>query len=90
LLRLYFALLDTAQLEPDADLQSLEQALQEVQTLYDKIIRDEDQRLKQNAKKRRQRAAKQLGTAKSIEEAADILVQKLKLARDDLLQQGII
>jgi hypothetical protein len=87
---LHFALLDTAQLEPDADLQSLEQALQGVQTLYDEIIRVEDKRLKQNAKKRRRLAAKQLGTAKSIEKAATIVVQTLKLARDDLLQQGTI
>jgi hypothetical protein len=83
-------LLDAASQRIDVDLQRLDRTLQEVQSRYDEIMRVEDQRLKSNAKTARKHEAEKLGNAKSIQEAATMLLRELKLQRDILAVKGLV
>jgi hypothetical protein len=74
----------------DVDLQSLNETLQRAQTRYDEITRVEEERLKRNAKKARKSAAKNLGTAKSLEQDARALVGILEKKRDAMALQGTV
>jgi hypothetical protein len=90
LLSSHFALLDVTAQHNAVHLQSLEQTLQQVQTRYDEIMRKEDKRLKTKAKKQRKRTALELGTAKSIELAAAVVMDELHRVRDALTLEGTV
>jgi hypothetical protein len=83
-------LLDAAAQHIAGDLKRLEQSLQTTQTRYDDIMNKEDARLKKKAKKGRRREARKLGTAKSIELAATVVVDELKRTRDALSLEGTV
>jgi hypothetical protein len=72
------------------ELQSLEHSMQEAQIRYDDIMQIEDARLKQNAKQVREREAKKLGTAKSIQQEATVVMNELKSAHVALALTGTV
>ena len=87
---MHCALLNATAQHIAEDLKRLEQTLQETQTRFDDIMNKEDARLKEKAKKRRRREARKLGTAKTIELAATVVVDELERTRDALSLEGTI